>query len=496
MIPGLARDLGAIVGAKHVREARAERVTYSMDGLPTHRRLPDLVVLPGTREELIAVVRLLAAHRIPFVPRGAGTGLSGGALADEGAVLLVLTRMNRILKIDPTNRIAVVEPGVVNAKLTVATRAHGLHYAPDPSSQSACTIGGNVAENAGGPHCLKYGVTANHVVALEILLSDGSLVEVGSASGEAWGPDLVGLFVGSEGNFGIATRITVRLLPLPRAIRTLLADFNGLRIAGEGVSAVIAAGIVPAALEMMDQSCICAVEDSVYAAGYPRDAAAILLVELDGRDPGAVEAEADAVVELLKKAGARSVRVAANEAERERLWQGRKKAFGAMGRLSRDLVVQDAVVPRSALPHVLETICGIAKRYELVVSNVFHAGDGNLHPNISFDATDPALKQRVELASAEIMEACIAAGGTITGEHGIGIDKLRYMPLIFDAESLGAMHAVRKVFDPDQQVNPGKVVPLHACREWVSANPGRKPGVLEHDSRAAARGQPFLAGTR
>jgi len=464
----LARDFASIVGKKHVREARAERVTYAMDGLPTHRRVPDLVVLPGTREELIAVVRLLAAHDVPFVPRGAGTGLSGGALASDGSVLLVLTRLNRILHVDAANARAVVEPGVVNAKLSAAVRPHGLHYAPDPSSQSACTIGGNVAENAGGPHCLKYGVTANHILALELLLADGSLVDVGSPAGEPWGPDLVGLFVGSEGNFGIATKITVRLLPVPGAIRTLLADFHSIRAAGAAVSAIIASGIVPAALEMMDQSCVCAVEDSVYAAGYPRDAAAILLVEVDGRNPAAVAAETEDVTEILRRSAARSVRSAATEAERERLWQGRKKAFGAMGRLSRDLVVQDAVVPRSALPDVLEAICGIAQRYSLVVSNVFHAGDGNLHPNISFDATNPELKARVEAASAEIMSTCIAAGGTITGEHGVGIDKLRYMPMIFDAESLGAMHAVRKVFDPDERVNPGKVVPLHACREWSS----------------------------
>jgi len=442
--------------------------------------MPDLVVLPGTREQLIAVVRLLAAHDVPFVPRGAGTGLSGGALADAGSVLIVLTRLNRVLRVDAEDRLAVVEPGVVNAKLSAAARPHGLHYAPDPSSQSACTIGGNVAENAGGPHCLKYGVTANHVLALELLLADGTLVEVGSPGGEAWGPDLVGVFVGSEGNFGIATKITVRLTPLPRAVRTMLADFNGLRIAGEGVSAIIAAGIVPAALEMMDQSCIAAVEDSVYAAGYPRDAAAILLVELDGRNEAGVIAETEAVAELLRKSGARSVRIAASEAERERLWQGRKKAFGAMGRLSRDLVVQDAVVPRSALPHVLETICAIAKNYQLVVSNVFHAGDGNLHPNISFDATDPELKQRVEAASAEIMSTCIAAGGTITGEHGVGIDKLRYMPLIFDPESLGAMQAVRRVFDPKERVNPGKVVPVHACREWTSMR-NAKFGMRNHN---------------
>src|SRR2546421_5966547 len=365
-------------------------------------------------------------------------------------------------------REARAERGVVNAKLSAAAQPHGLQYAPDPSSQSACTIGGNVAENAGGPHCLKYGVTANHVLALELLLADGTMVESGSPGGEPWGPDLVGLFVGSEGNFGIATKITVRLTPLPRAVRTMLADFNGLRTAGEAVSAIIAVGIVPAALEMMDQSCIAAVEDSVYAAGYPRDAAAVLLVDLDGRNEAGVVAETDAVAELLRQSGARSVRIAASEAERERLWQGRKKAFGAMGRLSRDLVVQDAVVPRSALPHVLETICTIAKNYELVVSNVFHAGDGNLHPNISFDATDPELRQRVEAASAEIMSTCIAAGGTITGEHGVGIDKLRYMPLIFDPESLGAMQAVRRVVLSKERRDAGQGGAGRACRGGTS----------------------------
>ena len=466
MRQGLADELAAIVGRRHVRTAAGERVTYAADGLPTHRRMPGIVVLPGTRDELIAVVRLLAAHRVPFVPRGAGTGLSGGALADDDAVLLVLTRLNRIVEIDPANRRAIVEPGVVNVRLSNAARAHGLHYAPDPSSQTACTIGGNVAENAGGPHCLKYGVTTAHILALEVVLADGSVVTLGSPGGEAWGPDLVGLFVGCEGNFGIATRITVRLTPLPRTVRTLLADFMSLRQAGEAVSAVIASGIVPAATEMMDRSCVEAVEDSVYAAGYPRDAAAVLLVELDGMLEEAVARDTTEIEALLRQHGARQVRAAATPAERERLWLGRKKAFGAMGRLSRDLVVQDAVVPRTALPDVLETIAAIAERYQLRVSNVFHAGDGNLHPNISFDATVPGLRDRVEHASAEIMQACVSAGGTITGEHGIGLDKLRYMPWIFDGTALAAMRAVRRVFDPEERVNPGKVVPVHACREW------------------------------
>src|SRR5437899_3133308 len=403
MTAQLADALADIVGARHVRTTPAERRTYARDGLPTHQRVPGVVTLPGSRDELVAVVRLLAAHGVPFVPRGAGTGLSGGALADGSAVLVVLTRLNRILKIDAKNRVALVEPGVVNVKLSAAAAPYGLHYAPDPSSQTACTIGGNIAENAGGPHCLKYGVTANHVLALEVVLADGRIVQLGSAGGEPWGPDLVGLFVGSEGNFGVATLIAVRLAPVPAAVRTLLADFASLRAAGEAVSAVIASGIVPAALEMMDRSCIQAVEDSVYAAGYPRDAAAVLLVELDGRSEAAVDEEARQAASLLCAQGARHVRQAADARERERLWQGRKKAFGAMGRLSRDLVVQDAVVPRSSLPDVLETIAGIAARYDLVVSNVFHAGDGNLHPNISFDARDPETVARVEHASAEIM---------------------------------------------------------------------------------------------
>ncbi len=486
----LAEALAGIVGPRHVRTTLPERITYARDGLPTHRHLPGIVALPGSRDEVVALVRLLAALGVPLVPRGAGTGLSGGALADGDAVLLVLTRLNRILEIDPRNRRAVVEPGVVNVRLSAAAAPHGLHYTPDPSSQTACTIGGNVAENAGGPHCLKYGVTANHVLALEVVLADGSVVELGSPGGEPWGPDLVGLFVGSEGNFGIATRIAVRLLPVPRAIRTLLADFGSLRAAGGAVSAVIASGIVPAALEMMDQSCIKAVEDSVYAAGYPRDAAAVLLVELDGGSDAGVAADGETVEGILRAHGARTVRTAADARERERLWLGRKKAFGAMGRLSRDLVVQDAVVPRSALPDVLETIGRIAAGYGLTVSNVFHAGDGNLHPNISFDGRVPGLKARVEAASGEIMAACIAAGGTITGEHGVGLDKLRYMPLIFDADSLAAMRAVRLVWDPDERVNPGKVVPVHACREWASAGRNSSgwtnPGAIPRGSREQA----------
>jgi glycolate oxidase subunit GlcD len=370
---------------------------------------------------------------------------------------------------------------VVNARLSDATRPHGLHYAPDPSSQAACTIGGNVAENAGGPHCLKYGVTSNHILELEVVLPGGEVITLGSPGGEPWGPDLVGLFVGSEGMFGIATRITCRLLPIPAAVATLLADFRSVRQAGEAVTAVIASGIVPAAMEMMDQQCVRVVEASIYAAGYPTDAAAVLLVELDGAADAAVEAEAAQVTQILMAQGARSVRVASEAKERARLWQGRKKAFGALGRISPDLVVQDAVVPRSALPDVLERISDIATRHRLTVSNVFHAGDGNLHPNLSFDGRNPEERQRVEEAAAEIMEACIAAGGTITGEHGVGSDKLRYMPLVFDADTLTAMHGTRLAWDPAELANPGKVVPVHACREWKAGGRGR-PGTAGREA--------------
>ena len=469
----------AIVGLRWVRVAPSELETYASDGLPTRHDRPAAVVLPGSRDEVIGVLRVLAHYGVPFVPRGAGTGLSGGAVGDGDAVVLVLTRLHRILAVDARNRRAVVEPGVVNVRLSEAARPYGLYYAPDPSSQTACTIGGNVAENAGGPHCLKYGVTASHILEVEVILPDGRPALLGAPGGEPWGPDLVGLFVGSEGMFGIATRITVRLVPVAGAVRTMLADFATLRAASEAVSAIIATGIVPAALEMMDRNCIRVVEASRYAAGYPTDAAAVLIVELDGAAEAAVAAEAAEVERLVRAQGARGVRVAADERERARLWQGRKKAFGALGRISPDLVVQDAVVPRSALPDVLDRIADIAAHHGFSVSNVFHAGDGNLHPNLSFDRHQPGELERVERCSAAIMEACIEAGGTITGEHGVGSDKIRYMPLVFDPETLGAMRAARRAFDPGNQANPGKVVPVHACREWTRANGGPRRRVAE-----------------
>lgn len=424
-------------------------------------------MLPGSREELIQVVQILAHHGVPFAPRGAGTGLSGGALANSDAVSIVLTRLNRILEIDTVNRTALVEPGVVNVKLSGATAKHGLYYAPDPSSQTACTLGGNVAENSGGPHCFKYGVTTNHVNELEIILPSGEVVTIGSPVGDPWGPDLVGLFVGSEGMFGIATRIRVRLLQTPNAVETMLADFASLREAGQAVSDIVASGVVPAALEMLDQNTVVALEASIYAAGYPTDAAAVLLVELDGNDPADVADESARVHGILQHHGARTIRRATEPADRARLWLGRKKAFGALGRISPDLVVQDAVVPRTALPDVLEEIAAIGRKYGLTVSNVFHAGDGNLHPNINFDSNNPSELDLVESASADIMLSCLAVGGSITGEHGVGVDKLRYMESTFDRNTLGAMRVVRSAFDPHEMANPGKVIPIHACREWA-----------------------------
>jgi glycolate oxidase subunit GlcD len=472
MSPSLLAALGRIVGHKWVRHRRAELATYAMDGLPTHESVPGVVVMPETPAQVREIVHLLHLVQVPFVARGAGTGLSGGALAQPEAVLISLTRLNRILEIDPARRRAVLQPGVVNARLSEAVLPFGLYYVPDPSSQAACTIGGNVAENAGGPHCLKYGVTTNHIVALEVVLPDGTVTRLGSQQGEPWGPDLVGLFVGSEGMFGIATEITVRLERIPESVRTMLADFSTVREASEAVSAIIAAGIVPAALEMMDRACVAALEASIYAAGYPTDAAAVLLVELDGQSE-AVEGEAATVQEILLSCGARQVRAASTPADRARLWLGRKKAFGAMGRIAPDLAVQDAVVPRSALPAIMDQIEGIRRQYQLTISNVFHAGDGNLHPNISFDRKNPAVAARVRSACREIMAACVAVGGSITGEHGVGNDKLDYMPWIFDADTLAAMRAVRRAFDPTEMANPGKVVPIHACREWTAVRSAR-----------------------
>ena len=468
----LADRLAAIVGERRVLFRPSELLTYAADALPSYHKQPALAVFPGTRDEVIAVARELAARHVPFVPRGAGTGLSGGALAD-GVVLVGLNRLTRILSIDAENGLAVVEPGVVNVALSRAVAAYGLHYAPDPSSQSACTIGGNVAENAGGPHCLKYGVTTNHIVALTVLLPSGEIVKLGTADGEHEGYDLVGAFVGSEGCFGIALEITVRLSRNPEAVRTLLGDFMSIDAAARTVSAIVATGIIPAALEMIDQATIRAVEASIYAAGYPTDAAAALLIELDGATAG-IERDVATVEALCKTNGARTVRIARDEVERAKLWQGRKKAFGAMGRVSSHLVVQDAVVPRTKLPEVLAEVHRIGQAHRVNVCNVFHAGDGNLHPNITYDASDADETARVHAAMREMMTACVKAGGTITGEHGVGLDKVPYMEMIFSPDSLATMCMLREVFDPERRANPGKVVPVHSCREWNMAPAARR----------------------
>jgi glycolate oxidase subunit GlcD len=460
---GALRD---VLGADGVITDPGSLLVYESDGLTAYRGRPLLVALPEDTAQTAAVLKILAAAGIPHVPRGAGTGLSGGAVAVEGAAVVSLARMRRILSLDPANRRARVQPGVVNVALSAAAAPYGLYYAPDPSSQTVCTIGGNVAENAGGPHCLKYGTTTNHIVGLTVVLSDGSVVELGRAAGEEAGPDLVALFVGSEGTFGIATEIDVRLLPIAEAVETLLALFDDVDDASRAVSAIIGAGLLPAALEMVDREAIAAVEASAFAAGLPLDIAGALVVEFDGA-AAAVTADAARAVELLRAGGARDVQRATDEADRQRLWYARKKAFGAMGRLAPDVLVQDAVVPRSRLPETLRRIYDIAGRYGLRMCNMFHAGDGNLHPTIVFDRRDADLVGRVERASAEMMQVCVDVGGTITGEHGVGADKRNYMPMVLSDAEMETMAAVRSAFDPAGLANPAKVLPVRFCREWV-----------------------------
>ena len=455
----VVRGLDDIVGADHVITDPDRLLVYESDGLTAYRVLPRAVVLPGATEEVAAVVRLLHLEGIEIVPRGAGTGLSGGALPTPDGVVVGMARMNRILEIDTENRLARVQPGVVNAKLTEATQPFGLYYAPDPSSQSACTLGGNVAENSGGPHCLKYGVTTRYVTGLTVVLAGGKLVKLGGAGrGAVVGLDLVGLFVGSEGCFGIATEIEVRLLPITEGVRTLLGIFETVEAAGHAVTSIIASGLMPAAVEIVDKATIEAVEASVFAAGYPTDAGAAMVIEFDGTEVG-LDADADRAVACCMAAGAREVRRATTEAQREALWKGRKKAFGAMGRIAPDLLVQDATVPRTRLPEVLRGVAEIGERYDLKIANVFHAGDGNLHPNILFDRQNEDEVARVERASREIMALCVEVGGTITGEHGVGIDKRAYMSLVHNEVEIDSLRSVRRVFDPEGLFNPGKVLP-------------------------------------
>lgn len=456
--PGVLDALRAAAGEDGVITDPDALLVYEADGLMSHRRRPRAVVLPQDTAGVAACVRALAGAGIPFVARGAGTGLSGGTLPLQGAVQIGTARMNRILWVDAPNRRARVQPGVVNVRLTGAVAQHGLHYAADPSSQTVCTIGGNVAENAGGPHCLKYGVTLNHITGLTVVLSSGEVVELTDRGGGEGGYDLLGLFVGSEGTFGLATEVEVRLTPVPDAVETVAALFMEVDQASRAVSQIIAAGMVPAALELIDQQAILAVEASAYAAGLPTDIGAALVIELDGPAAGLAQ-EAEQVRAICEAAGAVQVQRAADEAERQKLWYARKKAFGAMGRLAPDLLVQDACVPRSKLPEALRRCLDIAARYRLKIANTFHAGDGNLHPNLLFDHRDPEELGRVEKASKEMMRACVELGGTITGEHGVGVDKRNYMRLVFGEAEVEAMRGVREVFDPTGLANPGKVLP-------------------------------------
>ena len=461
----LIAKLQAIVGDKAVLSDPDELLVYECDGLPQHKHLPRAVVFPSSTKEVSEVMQTLSRNSVPFTPRGAGTGLSGGALAVKQGVVIELARMRRILKIDPENRIAVVQPGVVNLHISQAAAEFGLYYVPDPSSQPTCTIGGNIAENAGGIHCLKYGTTTDHVLSVVAVLSEGQIVELTGGETEPGGFDLLGIFVGSEGTFGITTEATLRLTRMPPSVRTLLAEFSEVNDASHAVSAIIAAGVMPAALEMMDHEIIRAVEASIFSAGLPLDIGAALLIELDGLEAG-IDQEAARVSGICLRYGARSCRLARDEMERKKLWAARKGAFGAIGRIAPDSMIQDAVVPRSRLPEILDEAYKIAAKYRLRLANVFHAGDGNLHPLICFDSRSTEEVHRVKEAGRELMEACVRAGGSITGEHGVGLDKRDLLPLVFSTDDMEAMLRVRAAFDPLGNCNPGKIIPvLRGCGE-------------------------------
>ena len=460
----LIENLRAIVGRGAVLADPEELLVYECDGLPQHKYLPRAVVFPRSTEETAEVMHVLQRERVPFTPRGAGTGLSGGALALERGVVIEMARMRRILNIDVDNRTALVQTGVVNAQVSRAVAHLGLHYVPDPSSQGTCTIGGNIAESAGGIHCLKYGTTTDHVLGVKAVLAGGEVVELGGQALRG-GYDLLGVFVGSEGTFGIATEALLRLVPVPPAVRTLLAEFDDVNRASHAVSAIIAAGVMPAALEMMDREIIRAVEASVFAAGLSLEIGAALLIELDGLEAG-LDAEAERVRNICVDYGARNCRLARDEAERKRLWAARKGAFGAVGRIAPDSMIQDAVVPRSRLPEVMADAYRISAKFNLRLANVFHAGDGNLHPFICFDSRSADEVRRVKEAGRELMETCVRAGGTITGEHGVGLDKRDFLSLIFSDDDMDTMLRVRRAFDPDGLCNPGKIIPmLRGCGE-------------------------------
>jgi glycolate oxidase len=476
----LRGQMEAIVGKSAVLSDPEELLVYESDGLTLFRALADFVVFPTDTQQVAELVKLASREKIPFVARGAGTGLSGGCLPTEGGLVISLVRMNRVLEVDYENQIAVVEPGLVNLHLSWAVGPSGYYYAPDPSSQQACTIGGNIANNSGGPHTLKYGVTTNHVLGLEVVMPDGEVVWLGGKTRDPQGYDLVGLFVGSEGTFGIATKVALRILKKPQAVRTVLAVFAEIDQASEAVSAIIGQGLVPAALEMIDQVTIQAVEDA-FGCGYPRDAGAALLIELDGLEVG-LDREAERVMAACRECGAREVRLARDEAERALLWKGRKSAFGAYGRISPAYMVMDGVIPRTKLPQVLRRVNEIVSAHQLRVGNVFHAGDGNLHPNILYDPRKPGEEERVVKAGAEILKVCADVGGSISGEHGIGIEKMDYMPFIFSPADLATMQRVKEAFNPDGRCNPGKIFPTK--KSCVEVGPAYRPHPIEEKGLA------------
>jgi glycolate oxidase len=461
----LIRDLRRILPDAAIIVSAEARRPYECDGLSAYRELPGVVALPSSVAQVRDVVLLCRRHKVPIVPRGAGTGLSGGALPLAEGLLLSFTKLRSILAVDPNNHIARVQPGVRNIEISAAAAAYGLYYAPDPSSQIACTIGGNVAENSGGVHCLKYGLTVNNVLGLQFLTSAGQLIELGGPGLDAPGYDLLAVVNGSEGLLGLVTEITVRLLPRPQATAVLLAAFDSAAAAGQAVAAIIAAGIIPAGLEMMDHLAITAAEDFAHA-GYPRNAAAILLCELDGV-PAEVEEQSRLVHAILLTQHATSVRVAVDEAERKLFWAGRKAAFPAVGRLAPDYFCMDGTIPRKQLALVLERIADLSKEFGLAVANVFHAGDGNLHPLVLFDANIPEQLARAEQLGGKILELCVAVGGTVTGEHGVGIEKLQQMCVQFTADELEQFFALKAAFDPEGLLNPGKAIPaLQRCAEF------------------------------
>lgn len=436
---------------------KGQLVTYESDSLTSYQVQPIAVVIPENQPEVINTVKTCYEFEIPFVARGSGTSLSGGSLPIEGGIVIALNRLNKIIEVDPDNRIAVVEAGVVNIDVSQAAAPYGLYFAPDPSSQLICTIGGNLAFNSGGAHCLKYGMTSNHILGIKAVLPDGELVELGGESLENVGPDLVGMYVGSEGLFGIALEVTLRLLPKPESYRTVLAAYESLEAAGEAVSMIVAAGLLPGAIEIMDNLAIQAAETAVQA-GYPKGAEGLLIVELDG-EASVVDHEFKGLMEVLQESGAAEIRIAEDDEQRAKIWKGRKSAFSAVGRISRDYLVQDGVVPRSQLSKALGEIGRLSSEYETKVANVFHAGDGNLHPLILFDGRQPGSLEKAEKLAGEILRMCIDMGGSITGEHGIGVEKLKYVPYMFSDVDIGVMQAIRSQIDPLELSNQGKMLP-------------------------------------